>query len=125
MVKNLPDNARDLGRRHRFNPWVGRIPLRMKWRPTPVFWGFPSGASGEEPPAKAGDIRGSGSIPGSGRSPEGGNGNPLQCSCLENPMARASSQGMIHGVKKSQTQLNQLSMHYRINRYTNRYINRY
>ena len=37
-------------------------------------------------------------------------------------MARASSQGMIHGVKKSQTQLNQLSMHYRINRYTLLYI---
>ena len=30
VVKNLPDNARDLGRRHRFDPWVGRIPLRMK-----------------------------------------------------------------------------------------------
>ena len=49
VVKNLPDNARDLGRRHRFDPWVGKIPLKMKWRPTPVFWGFPGGASGEEP----------------------------------------------------------------------------
>ena len=37
-------------------------------------------------PADAGDIRDVGSLPGSGRSPRGGNGNPLQCSCLENPM---------------------------------------
>ena len=41
-------------------------------------------------PAKAGDIRDVGSIPGSGRSPAGGHGNPLQNSCLENPMDRGS-----------------------------------
>ena len=35
------------------------------------------------PPANAGDVRDAGSVPGSGRSPAGGNGNPLQCSCLE------------------------------------------
>ena len=39
----------------------------------------------KNPPANAGDIRDSGSIPGSGRSPAGGHGNPLQYSCLENP----------------------------------------
>ena len=39
-------------------------------------------------PAKAGDVRDMGSIPGSGRSPGEGNGNPLQYSCLENPMDR-------------------------------------
>ena len=43
--------------------------------------------------ANAGDIRDTGSIPGSGRSPVGGHGNPLQCSYLENPMDRGQSMG--------------------------------
>ena len=42
----------------------------------------------KNPPANAGDVRDKGLIPGSGRSPGGGNGNPLQYSCLENPMDR-------------------------------------
>ena len=45
----------------------------------------------KNPPANAGDIRDVGSIPGSGRSPGGGLGNPLQYSCLENPMDRGAS----------------------------------
>ena len=44
----------------------------------------------KNPPANAGDIRDTGSIPGLGRSPEGGHGNPLQYSCLENPMDRGA-----------------------------------
>ena len=44
----------------------------------------------KNPPAKAGDARGEGSIPGSGRSPGVGNGNPLQYSCWENPMDRGA-----------------------------------
>ena len=48
--------------------------------------GFPGGTSGKEPACSAGDIWATGSIPGSGRSSGGGCGNPLQCSCLENPM---------------------------------------
>ena len=44
----------------------------------------------ENPPANVGDIRYAGSIPGSGRSPGGGHGNPLQYSCLENPMDRGA-----------------------------------
>ena len=52
-----------------------------------VHGGFPGGASSKEPPpTNAGDIRDSGLIPGFGRSPAGGHGNPLQYSCLENPM---------------------------------------
>ena len=47
-----------------------------------------------------------GLIPGLGRSPGEGNGNPLQYSCLENPMDRGASQATVHGVKKSQTRLN-------------------
>ena len=45
----------------------------------------------------------SGSIPGLGRSPRGRNGNPLQYSCLENPMDRGAWQATVHGVAKSQT----------------------
>ena len=46
-----------------------------------------------------------GSIPGSGRSSGGGNGNPLQYSCLGNPMGRGTWQATVHGVAKSQTRL--------------------
>ena len=55
----------------------------------------------KNPPANAGDIRDMGSIPGSGRSPREGNGNPLQCSCLENPMDRRAWRAAVHGVTKS------------------------
>ena len=55
--------------------------------------------------ASAGDERGVGLIPGSGRSPRVGNGNPLQYSCLENSMDRGAWQAIVHGVAKSQTQL--------------------
>ena len=51
-------------------------------------------------PANAGDA---GLIPGSGRSPGGGNGNPLQYSCLENPMDRGAWRATVHGVAKSRT----------------------
>ena len=54
-------------------------------------------------PANAGVARDAGLIPGSGRSP--GNGNPLQCSCLENPMDRGAWRATVHGVTKSWTQL--------------------
>ena len=53
-------------------------------------------------PANAGDA---GSIPALGRSLGEGNGNPLQCSCLENPVDREACQTTIHGVTKSQTRL--------------------
>ena len=54
-------------------------------------------------PASAGDIKDVGSVPGSGRSPEGGHGNPLQYSCLENLMDRACCRAKVHRVSKSQT----------------------
>ena len=56
-------------------------------------------------PANAEDIRDMGSIPGLGNSPGGGNGNPLQYSCLENPMDRGAWWATVHGVAKSQTLL--------------------
>ena len=64
----------------------------------------------ENPPANLrGNIRDAGSIPGSGRSPGGGNGNPLQYSCLENPMDRGAWPTMVHRVTESWTRLKQLS----------------
>ena len=56
-------------------------------------------------PAHAGDVRDTALIPGSGRSPGGGNGNPLQYSCLENPMDRGAWWATVHGVAKSRAQL--------------------
>ena len=55
--------------------------------------------------ANAGNIREAGSIPGSGRPLGGGHSNPLQHSCLENPMDRGASGATVHGVAKSQTRL--------------------
>ena len=56
----------------------------------------------KNPLANAGNIRDTGSIPGSGGSPGGGHGNPLQYSCLENPMDRGTWRATVHGVAKSQ-----------------------
>ena len=67
--------------------------------------GFPRGSDGKDSVCSEGDL---GSIPGSGRSPEEGNGNPLQYSCLENPTDRGAWWAAVHGVTKSQTRL---SMH--------------
>ena len=53
--------------------------------------------------ANAGDIRDTGLIPGLGRFPGEGNSNPLQYSCLENPMGRGAWWATVHGVSKSQT----------------------
>ena len=64
----------------------------------------------KNPAASTGDTRDAGLIPGSGRSPGEGNGNPLQYSCLENPKDRGSWQTTVHRVVKSWTQLKRLSM---------------
>ena len=75
----------------------GRVPLTCERCPLP---GAPGGSDWEEPACSAG---GPGSIPGSGRSPGGGHGDPLQCSCLENPMDRGAWWATVHGVANSQT----------------------
>ena len=64
-------------------------------------WEFPGGLDSKASVYNVGDL---GLIPGSGRSP--GEGNPLQYSCLENPMDREAWQATVHKVRKSQTQLN-------------------
>ena len=70
---------------------------------------FPGGTVVKNPPASTGDTRDAGSIPGSGRSPGVGNGNPLQYSCLGNPMDGGVRQSTVHGAAKSQMQLNTIT----------------
>ena len=60
--------------------------------------GFPGGSLIKNLVASAGDARDTGQIPGSGRSPGGGHGNPLQYSCLENSMDRGTWLATVHGV---------------------------
>ena len=71
--------------------------------------GFPGGSEVKASACNAGDP---GSIPGLGRSPGEGNGNPLQYSCLENPMDRESWWATVHGVAKSQTRLSDFTFHF-------------
>ena len=66
------------------------------------YHGLPCGSDGRESACSAGDL---GSIPRSGISPGEGNGNPLQYTCLENPMDRGAWWATVHGVAKSQTRL--------------------
>ena len=65
--------------------------------------GFLGGSVVKNLPANTGNIKDTGSILGSGRSPGGGHGNPLQYSCLENPMDRGAWWAIVHRVAKSQT----------------------
>ena len=67
--------------------------------------GFPGGSVVKNPPANSGDTGYVSSIPGSGRSPGKGNGNPLQYSCLGNSVDRGAWRATVHGVTKSQTRL--------------------
>ena len=62
-------------------------------------------------PANSGNIKDTGPIPGSGRCPGEGHGNPLQCSCLENPRTEEPGGLQSRGVTESETQLKQLSAH--------------
>ena len=65
--------------------------------------GFTGGSVVRNPPASAGDTGDSGSIPGSGRCPRGGNGNPLQYSRLANPIDRGAWWATVHRVVESDT----------------------
>ena len=70
---------------------------------------LPRWLSGKESACNAGATGDLGSIPGSGRSPGEGHGNPLQYSCLENPVDRGAQWAIVHGVAKSRTRLKRLS----------------
>ena len=67
--------------------------------------GSPGSTVVKNPPADSGAVGDVGSIPGSGRSPEGGNGNPLQYACLKNSMERGAWRATVPGVTKGWTQL--------------------
>ena len=75
------------------------------------FIGFPGGSDGKASACHVGDL---GSIPGSGRSPGEGNGNPLQHSCLENPMDGGAWQARVYEVAKSRTRLSDFTFHFHL-----------
>ena len=75
---------------------VSWFPRMLNWA-TVIALGFPRGSVVKNPSASIGDV---GWIPGSGRSPGGGNGNPLQYSCLENPMDRGAWWATVSGGHK-------------------------
>ena len=85
-----------------FDSWVGTIHWRRDRLPTPVFLGFPVGSDSKESAYNAGDL---GLIPGLRGSLGGGNGNPLQCSSLENPRDGGAWRAAIYGVAQSRTRL--------------------
>ena len=74
----------------------------QKWKKSEKWMGLPGGSDGKASACNVGDP---GSIPGSGRSPGGGNGNPLQHSCLQNSMDGGAWWATVHGVAKSWTRL--------------------
>ena len=106
--------------------WILSFPLNvlsLKFGETFIYWPHCT-ASGvlvhgmvaltvKNPPAIAEDVRNTGLIPELGWSPGGGHGNPLQYSCLENPMDRGAWRAIVHRIKKSRTWLKRLSMHAR------------
>ena len=91
------------------NPWSHKESDTTEWLTHTVLeQGFLGGARGKNLPANAGNIRDMGAIPGLGRSPGEGHGNPLQYSCL-NPMDRGTWWATVHRIAKSQTRLKLLS----------------
>ena len=73
-------------------------------------WGFPGGSVVKNLPANIGDTGDTGSIPETGRSPGAGNGNPLQYSCLENPVDRGGWWATVHGVAKESDTTERLTL---------------
>ena len=87
---------------------ASQVPLVVKNPPANTGYILQVALVVKNPPANVGDRR-RGFDPGWGRCPGGGNGNPFQYSCLENPMDRGAWQATVHGVAKSQTGLMRLS----------------
>ena len=88
-------------------PWRARLELTSQELafPPPIIGASQVALAVENPPANAGDVRDAGSVPGSGGSPRGRHSNPLQDSCLENPMDRGAWLDTVHGVAESWTRL--------------------
>ena len=106
VTRVSPDHQKELRKNHCFylSPYSFQPHKNMLSKKADLN----SGSVVKNPPANAGNTGNMGSVPGLGRSPAGGNGNPFQYSCLENPMDRGAWQATVHGVAKSQTRL---SMH--------------
>ena len=95
----------DLVSKHSWHPVKFEIQIKKilsEYKSNPCNIWLPGGSDSKESTCSAGDL---GLIPGLGRSPGGGHGNPLQCSCLENPMNRGAWRATVHGVAKSRTWL--------------------
>ena len=113
LVKNLPCYCRR-HKRCRFDPWIRKIPWGREWQPTPVF--LPRESHGQRSLVRCSPW-GHGELDTTEQlhfhfslSCIGeGNGNPLQCSCLENSLDRGAWWASVHGVKKSWTQLSDLA----------------
>ena len=71
----------------------------------PSAMGFPGGSEVKNPSVNAEDAGDANSVPESARSPGGGNGNPLQCSCLKNTMDRGALRAIVHGITNSSARL--------------------
>ena len=104
--------AFDLSQHQGLFQWVGfshqvakalELQLKLQSFQFKVEMGFPGGSDGKESACNAGDL---GSTPGLGRSPREGNDNPLQYTCLENPMGRGAWQATVQGVTKNRTRMN-------------------
>ena len=93
-------------RRPQFNSWVGMIHWSRDRPPTQVFMGFPRGSDDKESTCNVGDL---GSIPGFGRCPGGGHGNPLWYFCLGNPHGQKSLEGYSPWGHKESDMIEQLS----------------
>ena len=93
----FPKEGAELPIQNPLHPFPGQEELSS---PSGAPWS--NGLRGKESACNVGDR---GSIPGLGRSPRGGHGNPLQYPCLENPMVRGAWRAAVHGVGKSQTRL--------------------
>ena len=85
-----------------------KIRSRFKIDQPIATWAFQVALVVNNPPANAGDIKGTNVIPGLGRSPGEGHGNPLQHSSLENPMDKGAWEAIVHMVTKSQTRRKRL-----------------
>ena len=96
-------------------------PARTVNYPAQDVSGFPGGTVGKELPAIAGETGDTGLIPGWGRSPAVGHGNPLQYSCLENLKGRRAWWATVHGVAKSQTLLSTHTQHKHTHTHTHTY----
>ena len=85
---------------HMASSWLTKLIIPGNFLVVQWLGDFPSGLGSKASAYNSGDPR---SVPGSGRSPGEGNGNPLQYSCLENPMDGGTWWAIVHGVPKSQT----------------------